>query len=176
MLTPIPGAYGSGPSLVRGDVSLREEGVNANRKRINTPVHVQMETLSSKSPEKQGFHRYEKFFSFFYTPASHIGAVLSTAILQLVTHNTIWILNYFFLEILKTSRFIAASKGSCGEPRKNNNSCLQKIPALKTPFQEPSNGGMSPENGLPSQSLPAGQCLPPEGKSFPISRVRVTAC
>ena len=32
MLTPISGAYGSEPSLVRGDVSLREEGVNANRK------------------------------------------------------------------------------------------------------------------------------------------------
>ena len=87
MLTPISGAYGSEPSLVRGDVSLREEGVNANRKRINTPVHAQAKALSSKSPGKQGFRRDEKFFSFFYTPASHIRAILSTANLQLVTHN-----------------------------------------------------------------------------------------
>ena len=85
MLTPISGAYGSEPSLVRGDVSLREEGVNANRKRINTPVHAQAKALSSKAPGN--FRRHEKFFSFFYTPASHIRAILSTANLQLVTHN-----------------------------------------------------------------------------------------
>ena len=47
MLTPISGAYGSEPSLVRGDVSLREEGVNANRKRINT-LYMPKRKLSSK--------------------------------------------------------------------------------------------------------------------------------
>ena len=87
MLTPISGAYGSEPSLVRGDVSLREEGVNANRKRINTPVHAQAKALSSKAPGNKASVGMKKFFSFFYTPASHIRAILSTANLQLVTHN-----------------------------------------------------------------------------------------
>lgn len=87
MLTPISGAYGSEPSLVRGDVSLREEGVNANRKRINTPVHAQAKALSSKAPGNKASVGMKNFSAFFYTPASHIRAILSTANLQLVTHN-----------------------------------------------------------------------------------------
>lgn len=74
MLTPISGAYGSEPSLVRGDVSLREEGVNANRKRINTPVHAQAKALSSKAPGNKASVGM-KNFSLFYTPASHIRAI-----------------------------------------------------------------------------------------------------
>ena len=64
MLTPISGAYGSEPSLVRGDVSLREEGVNANRKRINTPVHAQAKALSSKAPGNKA--SVEKYLIYKY--------------------------------------------------------------------------------------------------------------
>ena len=65
MLTPISGAYGSEPSLVRGDVSLREEGVNANRKRINTPVHAQAKALSSKAPGNKASVGMKNFSAFF---------------------------------------------------------------------------------------------------------------
>lgn len=65
MLTPISGAYGSEPSLVRGDVSLREEGVNANRKRINTPVHAQAKALSSNAPGNKASVGMKNFSAFF---------------------------------------------------------------------------------------------------------------
>ncbi len=73
MLTPISGAYGSEPSLVRGDVSLREEGVNANRKRINTPVHAQAKALSSKAPGNKASVGMKIFQLFLYSGESYQG-------------------------------------------------------------------------------------------------------
>ena len=70
MLTPISGAYGSEPSLVRGDVSLREEGVNANRKRINTPVHAQAKALSSKAPGNKASVGMKNFSAFLHIPGT----------------------------------------------------------------------------------------------------------
>lgn len=65
MLSPIPGAYGSEPSLVRGDTSLREKDVNANRKRINTPQRAQTKALTSKAPINKASIGMKNFSAFF---------------------------------------------------------------------------------------------------------------
>ena len=77
MLSPIPGAYGSEPSLVRGDASLREKDVNANRKRINTPQRAQTKALTSKAPINKASIGMKNFSAFFMP-----GGVISGAFCQ----------------------------------------------------------------------------------------------
>lgn len=73
MLSPIPGAYGSEPSLVRGDASLREKDVNANRKRINTPQRAQTKALTSKAPINKASIGMKNFSAFLCPDESYRG-------------------------------------------------------------------------------------------------------